>query len=99
MKILLFVFSFRKRTEEYYHLSHHENPARMRLKLEPSLYHDPHTGAANLRDNTTGAAADTRRLSHEFGSTIASAAINDILTEDEVVLLEEEMRTSIEPQQ
>lgn len=72
----------------------------MRLKLEPSLYHEPHTAAANLRDNTANSGSvDERRLSHELGNTIVSAAINDILTEDEVVLLEEEMRTSVEPQQ
>lgn len=75
----------------------------MRLKLEPSLYHDAHTAAANLRDNTASSssiAADDRRLStHEFGPPITPAAINDILTEDEVIQLEEEMRTSVEPQQ
>lgn len=70
----------------------------MRLKLEPSLYHDPHTGAANLRDNTANNTNDNRRLSTEFASSITSAVIHDILTEDEVVLLEEEMRTSAEPQ-
>lgn len=32
----------------------------MRLKLEPNLYHDPHTAAANLRDNT--ASTSTTRL-------------------------------------
>lgn len=86
--------------DEFYHLSRHENPARMRLKLEPSLYHDPHTAAANLRDNTVSQNADDRRLSHDFGPTITPAAVNDILTEDEVqVLLDEEMRTSVEPQQ
>lgn len=85
--------------DEFYHLSRHENPARMRLKLEPSLYHDPHTAASNLRDNTASQSADDRRMSHEFGSSITPAVINDILTEDEVVLLEEEMRSSIEPQQ
>lgn len=80
-------------------LSHHENPARMRLKLEPSLYHDPHTAASNLRDNTTINNTDDRRMSHDLGPPITAAAVNDILTEDEVILLEEEMRTSIEPQQ
>ena len=70
----------------------------MRLKLEPSLYHDPHTTASNLRDNTANSTIDERRLSMEFGSSIAPAAIRDILTEDEVILLEEEMRTSAEPQ-
>lgn len=95
-----FCFSFRSiKKDEFYHLSRHENPARMRLKLEPSLYHDPHTSASNLRDNTASQSTDDRRLSHEFGSSITPAAVNDILTEDEVVLLEEEMRSSIEPQQ
>lgn len=86
--------------DEFYHLSHHENPSRMRLKLEPSLYHDPHTAASNLRDNTASYNADVRRMSHEFGPNgITPAAVYDILTEDEVVLLEEEMRTSVEPTQ
>lgn len=80
-------------------MSHHENPARMRLKLEPSLYHDPHTSAANLRDNTANTGSDIRRLSHEFSSSITPAVISDILTEDEVILMEEEMRSSVEPQQ
>lgn len=71
----------------------------MRLKLEPSLYHDPHIAASNLRDNTASHNADDRRMSHEFGPSFTPAAVNDILTEDEVVLLEEEMRTSVEPQQ
>lgn len=70
----------------------------MRLKLEPSLYHDAHTAASNLRDNTASN-SDDRRMSHEFGSSITPAAVNDILTEDEVVLLEEEMRANAEPQQ
>lgn len=84
--------------DEYYRLSHHENPARMRLKLEPSLSHDAHTAAANLRDNTS-TVTDDRRLSQEFSSSIKPVAVNDILTEDEVILLEEEMKTSVEPQQ
>lgn len=45
-------FIFREPHDEYWKLSHHENLTRMRLKLEPNLYHDPHTTAANLRDNT-----------------------------------------------
>lgn len=85
--------------DEFYHLSRHENPSRMRLKLEPSLYHDPHTAASNLRDNAVSQNSDERRLSHDFGATNITAAVNDILTEDEVILLEEEMRTSVEPQQ
>ncbi|XP_058062662.1 neurobeachin-like protein 1 isoform X2 [Anopheles bellator] len=83
--------------EEYWRLSHHENVARMRLKLEPDLYHDPHTAAANLRDNTTST-AHSRRLSSELGSTIATAAIGDESADEEMLLLEEEMRNSIEPQ-
>lgn len=71
----------------------------MRLKLEPSLYHDPHMAASNLRDNAASNSVDDRRLSHDIGPQITAAAINDILTEDEVILLEEEMRTSVEPQQ
>lgn len=70
----------------------------MRLKLEPSLQHDPHTAAANLRDNTASSSED-RRMSQEISSTIAPAALNDTLTEDEVITLDEEMRTSTEPQQ
>lgn len=69
----------------------------MRLKLEPLLYHDPHTNAANLRDNTANT-ADDRRVSTEFGSSITSAVIRDILTEDEYILLEEEMKNNSEPQ-
>lgn len=70
----------------------------MRLKLEPSLHHDAHTAAANLRDNTASS-SDERRISQEISSTIAPAALNDFLTEDEVVSLDEEIRTSAEPQQ
>lgn len=40
-----------------------------------------------------------RRLSTEFGSTITHAVIRDTLTEDEVILLEEEMRNNSEPLQ
>lgn len=98
--VLLCLFHYSIKKDEFYHLSRHENPARMRLKLEPSLYHDPHTAASNLRDNAVSQNSDERRLSHDFGPTsITPAAVNDILTEDEVVLLEEEMRTSVEPQQ
>lgn len=98
--VLLCLSRYSIKKDEFYHLSRHENPARMRLKLEPSLYHDPHTAASNLRDNAVSQNSDERRLSHDFGPTsITPAAVNDILTEDEVVLLEEEMRTSVEPQQ
>ena len=70
----------------------------MRLKLEPDLYHDPHTAAANMRDNTTSSTSQSRRLSSEFGSTFAPAAIGEENTDDEMLLLEEEMRNSLEPQ-
>ncbi|XP_053679026.1 neurobeachin-like protein 1 [Anopheles nili] len=83
--------------EEYWRLSHHENVTRMRLKLEPDLYHDPHTAAANLRDNTTSS-SQNRRLSSEFGSTFAPAAMGEENTDEEMLLLEEEMRNSMEPQ-
>lgn len=69
----------------------------MRLKVEPSLQHDAHTAAANLRDNTA-CNSDDRRMSQEISSTLAPAALNETLTEDEVGL-EEEMRSSAEPQQ
>lgn len=93
----LLLTAHRIKTDEFYHLSHHENPARMRLKLEPSLQHDAHTAAANLRDNTAGS-SDDRRMSHEISSTLAPAALNETLTEDEVGL-DEELRSSAEPQQ
>lgn len=70
----------------------------MRLKLEPSLQHDAHTAAANLRDNTAST-SDDRRVSQEISSSIAPAALNETLTEDEVITLDEEVRTSAEPQQ
>uniref|UniRef100_A0AAG5CUG9 DUF4704 domain-containing protein n=1 Tax=Anopheles atroparvus TaxID=41427 RepID=A0AAG5CUG9_ANOAO len=82
---------------EYWRLSHHENVARMRLKLEPDLYHDPHTAAANLRDNTAST-SQSRRLSSELGSTFAPAAIGEENADEEMLLLEEEMRNSMEPQ-
>lgn len=71
----------------------------MRLKLEPALYHDPHIAASNLRDNTASQNADDHRMSHDLGQSIVPAAVNDIFTEDEAALLEEEMKTSVEPQQ
>lgn len=80
-------------------MSRHENTSRMRLKLEPSLYHDPHTAAANLRDNTVGSSEDTRRLSTEFGSSITAAAVRDVLSDEDSILLEEEIRNSSETQQ
>lgn len=97
--MLFLFFCFRLKKDEFYHLSHHENPARMRLKLEPSLHHDPHTAASNLRDNSSSNSADDRRLSHDLGSSITPAVVNDILTEDEVILLEEEMKNIAETQQ
>uniref|UniRef100_A0A182W0M5 Uncharacterized protein n=1 Tax=Anopheles minimus TaxID=112268 RepID=A0A182W0M5_9DIPT len=89
--------SHRNSDEGYWRLSHHENVARMRLKLEPDLYHDPHTAAANLRDNTTST-SQSRRLSSEFGSTFAPAAMGEENADEEMLLLEEEMRNSMEPQ-
>lgn len=83
--------------EEFWRLSHHENIARMRLKLEPDLNHDPHVAASNLRDNTT-TASQSRRLSTELGSTIAPAALGGENVDEDILLLEEEMRNSLEPQ-
>lgn len=86
--------------EEFWRLSHHESAARMRLKLEPSLYPDAHVAASNLRDNTSNTNETvSRRLSTDFGTSITPAVIRDILTEDEVIMLEEEIRNSSEPQQ
>ncbi|XP_021704634.1 neurobeachin-like protein 1 isoform X1 [Aedes aegypti] len=83
--------------EEYWRLSHHENNVRMRLKLEPDLNHDPHTAASNMRDNTTST-SQTQRLSAELSSTIAPAALGDESVDDDILLLEEEMRNNVEPQ-
>lgn len=69
----------------------------MRLKLEPDLNHDPHTAASNMRDNTTST-AQTERLSAELSSTIAPAALGDETVDDDILLLEEEMRNNVEPQ-
>lgn len=86
--------------EEFWRLSHHESAARMRLKLEPSLYPDTHIAASNLRDNTSNSNEPvSRRLSTDFGASITPAVIRDILTEDEVIMLEEEIRNSSESQQ
>lgn len=72
----------------------------MRLKLEPSLYPDAHVAASNLRDNTSNSnETASRRISTDFGTSITPAVIRDILTEDEVIMLEEEIRNSSEPQQ
>uniref|UniRef100_A0A182T0Y0 BEACH domain-containing protein n=1 Tax=Anopheles maculatus TaxID=74869 RepID=A0A182T0Y0_9DIPT len=97
IQFYLAFLQYRNREDEYWRLSHHENVARMRLKLEPDLYHDPHTAAANLRDNTTST-SQSRRLSSEFGSTFAPAAIGEENADEEMLLLEEEMRNSMEPQ-
>jgi neurobeachin-like protein 1/2 len=78
-------------------LSHHENIARMRFKLEPSLYHDPHTAAANLRDNTTTTSND-QKLSAELGSSLATAALGDENQDEDSIMIEEEIRNSIESQ-
>lgn len=72
----------------------------MRLKLEPSLYPDTHLSASNLRDNASNSNETvSRRISTDFGSSITPAVIRDILTEDEVIMLEEEIRNSSETQQ
>ncbi|XP_055608825.1 neurobeachin-like protein 1 isoform X2 [Uranotaenia lowii] len=85
--------------EEYWRLSHHENSVRMRLKLEPNLAHDPHTAASNMRDNTTSSSTShNRRLSTELGSTIAPAVLGDESVDEDILLLEEELRNSMEPQ-
>lgn len=68
----------------------------MRLKLEPSLNHDPHTNAVHLRDNT--AMVEERRLSHEFSTSITPAAVRDISSDDDSFLLEEEIRAISEAQ-
>ncbi|XP_055544656.1 neurobeachin-like protein 1 isoform X1 [Wyeomyia smithii] len=83
--------------EEFWRLSHHENISRMRLKLEPDLNHDPHVAASNMRDNTT-ISSQSRRLSTELGSTIAPAALGGENVDEDIFLLEEEMRSSLEPQ-
>lgn len=100
MILFLFLFYFyRQYEEEFWKLSHHENISRMRLKLEPALYHDPHTAAANLRDNTISAVEDDRRLSTELGPTITTAVVRDVLSDEDSILLEEEIRNSSETQQ
>lgn len=95
--ILNIVSISRSSEEEYWRLSHHENNVRMRLKLEPDLNHDPHTAASNMRDNTTST-SQTQRLSAELSSTIAPAALGDESVDDDILLLEEEMRNNVEPQ-
>ncbi|GAB0094771.1 neurobeachin-like protein 1 [Sergentomyia squamirostris] len=65
------------------------------MKLEPNLYHNPHTMAASLRDNTT--LDDDRRLSADFGSAIIpSSTPRDITDEEGFVILEEDLRFSQE---
>lgn len=97
--IISFLY-FSSPKEEFWRLSHHESASRMRLKLEPSLYPDTHIAASNLRDNTSNSNEPvSRRISTDFGSSITPAVIRDILTEDEVIMLEEEIRNSSEPQQ
>uniref|UniRef100_A0A1B0CP51 Putative lysosomal trafficking regulator lyst n=1 Tax=Lutzomyia longipalpis TaxID=7200 RepID=A0A1B0CP51_LUTLO len=76
-------------------LLNRENFNRMRMKLDPNLYHNPHTMAANLRDNTT--LDDDRRLSADFGpAIIPSATPLDITDEEGFVVLEEDLRFSQE---
>lgn len=53
-----------------------------------------------MRDNTSNSnEIVSRRISTDFGTSITPAVIRDILTEDEVIMLEEEIRNSSEPQQ
>ncbi|XP_059607349.1 neurobeachin-like protein 1 [Phlebotomus argentipes] len=81
--------------EDHWKLLNRENFSRMRMKLEPNLYHNPHTMAASLRDNTT--LDDDRRLSADFGSAIIpSAKPLDITDEEGFVVLEEDFRFSQE---
>uniref|UniRef100_A0A336KCC2 CSON006833 protein n=1 Tax=Culicoides sonorensis TaxID=179676 RepID=A0A336KCC2_CULSO len=80
--------------EEYWKLSHHENLARMRLKLEPNLYHDPHTAAANLRDNTAQLSAT--RVSTEIN--IAPSVLGDENIDEESIQIEEEIKANMEAQ-
>lgn len=87
-----------KPDEEFWRLSNHENVHRMRLKLEPALYHDPHTAASNLRDNTASSTSTSQGLSGDLGTTITAAALGNEIPDDEQFLLEEEMRNSMEPQ-
>lgn len=47
-----FIYS-RDHARDYWKYANRESLSKMRLKLEPNLYHNPHTVAANLRDNTT----------------------------------------------
>jgi hypothetical protein len=64
----------------------------MRLKLVKSLNHDPHTIASNLRDNT--AQTVNKRLSTDI--TLAPAIFGEENNDEEIILLEEEIRNSIE---
>ncbi|XP_063708929.1 neurobeachin-like protein 1 [Culicoides brevitarsis] len=81
--------------DEHWKLSHHENLARMRLKLEPNYYHNPHTEASNLRDNTISISS-TRRLSTEI--TIAPSVLGYENSDEENIQIEEEIKANIEAQ-
>ncbi|XP_055373526.1 neurobeachin-like protein 1 isoform X2 [Condylostylus longicornis] len=83
--------------EEFWKLSNHENTSRMRLKLEPQLYPNQHEDAANLRDNASFL-PEIKDIASDFDSTIKTAVVQDFLTDDENVLLEEELRSSVEAQ-
>ncbi|XP_055695703.1 neurobeachin-like protein 1 [Lutzomyia longipalpis] len=84
-----------KLDQDHWKLLNRENFNRMRMKLDPNLYHNPHTMAANLRDNTT--LDDDRRLSADFGpAIIPSATPLDITDEEGFVVLEEDLRFSQE---
>lgn len=50
--LYFFIYS-RNNARDYWKYANRESLSKMRLKLEPNLYHNPHTVAANLRDNTT----------------------------------------------
>lgn len=66
-------------------MSHHENFARMRLKLVENLHFDPHLEAIHLRDNTTPILPVEETLPH---ISVAKEAKVDELPEDS--LIEEE---------
>lgn len=80
--------------EIFWKLSHRESSARMRLKLVPSLNHDNHKNASNLRDNTTQSVS--KRFSTDLSSTLAPAIFGEEGNDEEIVLLEEEIRNAIE---
>lgn len=50
--LIFFFFICREKEQKHWKLSCNETFSRMRLKLRPNLYFNPHTDASNLRDNT-----------------------------------------------